>query len=81
MLLPEKHITLAQSIIGLSGMVLKFINEPKFVDDIWKEYCAVNNSRLFPAEHNYNNFLLAIYFLFTIGIVNINNDQKIYICG
>lgn len=81
MLLPEKHISLAQSILGLAGIILPFIKKPKSLDDIWSDYEKVNNTKDFPAEHDFNNFILAINYLFIIGVLEINSNNKIYICA
>jgi len=81
MLLPNKHITLAQSIFGLAGIILKFLSIPKDIDELWTDFLNINNTKDFPCEHDYNNFLLAIYYLFTVGIVDLNENNKICLCG
>jgi len=78
MILPSKHIRFSESLMGLGGMLLSFINEPKSVDEIWFKYSEINNSKKkFPAYHNFDNVILALNYLYLIGAIEINNNGKI----
>ncbi len=79
MLLPSKHITLSQSIIGLAGIIIKFLEKPKNIDELWLEYKEINNTKLFPAEHEYNTFVLAVHYLFTVGIIDLNKKGQLFV--
>ena len=46
MILPSKHIRFAESLMGLGGILLSIINEPKTIDEIWFKYSEINNSKL-----------------------------------
>lgn len=80
MLLPNKHITLAQSIIGLGSFALGALEKPKSVDALWTEFQEVNNTARFPAYHTFENMMLAIDFLFTIGVIEEDQNGKITKC-
>jgi hypothetical protein len=80
MLLPNKHITLAQSIIGLGSFALGALEKPKTVDTLWNEFQEVNNTARFPAYHTFENMMLAIDFLFTIGVIAEDQNGKIIKC-
>jgi hypothetical protein len=78
MILPSKHIRFSESLMGLGGILLSLINEPKSVDEIWFKYSEINNSkRKFPAYHNFDNVILALNYLYLIGAIEINTNGKI----
>ena len=79
MILPEKHIRLAESFLGLGGVILKFLVNPKSVDVLWVEFEKVNNSGYFPAYHSFDNFILALDYLFMIGAVELDNEGRLYL--
>jgi len=77
MILPQKHLLLAESLIGLSGVLLSLIKVPLNVFDLWTKYEKMNNSHNFPANHSYDNFLLALDLLYAIGAIEINDFGEI----
>lgn len=81
MLLPEKHINLSESILGLSGFLLKFIiNNPLNVDDIWIKFNKSIKDQEYPAYHSFDNFILALDFLFMIGAIDFDKKGRL-ICA
>lgn len=56
MLLPDKHIRLAESLIGLGSFALEALEAPKTIDTLWSEFQAVANTSKFPAYHSFENF-------------------------
>jgi len=79
MILPSKHIRFSESLLGLGGVILNFITEPLTIDEIWYKYSNINNKKNgFPAYHNFDNLVLAINYLFLIGVIEINKNGKIY---
>jgi hypothetical protein len=81
MIFPSKHVRLAESILGLSAFVLKFLQNPKNIDILWGEVKQIYNSSSFPANHSYDNFILAIDYLYLVGIINTNEKGEIFICS
>jgi len=81
MLLPDKHIRLAESIIGLSGFALESLVAPKTIDALWAEFREVNNTYEFPAYHSFENLVLAIDFLFSIGAITEDSHGKLARCA
>lgn len=80
MLLPDKHITIAESILGLSSFALERLQQPVHVDTIWAEFENVNNSKSYPAYHTFENMLLALAFLFSIGVIEKDDRGRILRC-
>ena len=79
MILPSKHLRFSESLLGLGGILLSLINDPKTVDEIWYKYSEINNTKkIFPAYHNFDNVILALNYLFVVGAISIDNNGKIY---
>lgn len=79
MILPSKHIRFSESLLGLGGVLLSFINEPISVDEIWYKFSEINNhEKKLPAYHNFDNVVLALNYLFLIGAVSLDKNGKIY---
>jgi hypothetical protein len=80
MILPSKHISLAESLLGLGGVLLEIIKQkPYSLDSLWQEYSKINNRKdVFPAYHSLDNVILAVDLLFVIGAININSEGEIY---
>jgi hypothetical protein len=80
MILPSKHISLSESLLGLGGIVLQIIiKRPCSLEYVWQEYSKINNNRqIFPAYHSFDNVVLAVDLLFIIGAININSQGEIY---
>lgn len=81
MLLPEKHVRLAESIIGLGVFVLKGLDRPRTVDDLWNEISRACHAGEFPAYHPFDNLLLTLDFFFMIGMIEEDGNGVIYRCG
>lgn len=79
MILPSKHIRLSESLLGLGGILLKFIVRKSYtVDSLWQEYSKINNTKdFFPAYHNFDNVIMSIDLLYVIGAIDINEKGEI----
>lgn len=78
MLLPAKHIKLSESIIGLSGFVLERLNKPKTVDMLWNELRVAVDRKEYPAHHPFENLLLSLDFLYSIDIIQLDDNGMVY---
>jgi hypothetical protein len=65
MILPTKHITLKNSILGAGATVLRHLDNPHTVTSLWERV------RHYPETGVYNRFVLVLDFLFTIGVLDI----------
>lgn len=80
MILPSKHISLADSLLGLGGVLLQIImKHPCSLEYIWQEYSKINN-RVdgFPVYHSFDNVVLAVNLLFIMGAIEMNNEGEVY---
>lgn len=78
MILPSKHVRFSESLFALGGVILRLIDGPTTVDEIWEQYSIINKSRkLLPAHHNFENIVLALNVLFLIGAVSLDHNGNI----
>ena len=81
MILPEKHLKLSESILGLGAFVLSQIKNPKDIDGVWTEYQKAYTARRYPAYHTFENLILAIIFLYTLGVVQMDGNGRLTKCA
>ena len=80
MILPTKHIKLAESLIGLGAVLTQLIGKtPLSVDELWFRFQKINNDRItLPAYHSFDNVVLALNCLYVMGVIEIDNKGNIY---
>lgn len=80
MLMPEKHIRITESLFGIGGIIVECLDDKSvLLDEIIlyvEEYFNKNNKE--KIYNNIDNIILAIDFLYSIGIVEIDIDGRIY---
>ena len=69
MILPTKHTHFSESLLGFGSYLLKKIVTTKTIDSLWNEYQNDFAKNLYPAKHSFDNLLLALVFLHSIGAV------------
>ena len=75
MLLPDKHIKVAESILGLGSALLGLLDRSKEVDELWSQFSSINDSELYPAHQSFDNFILALDFLYLVGAIEIREGE------
>lgn len=70
MLLPTKHISFSQSLLGLGYYLVKELDKPKTLDFLWKKYKRDVNNNYFKARHTLDELVLTLVFLHSLGVVN-----------
>jgi len=80
MLLPNKHITLAESILGLGAFVLQQLDRSRTVDQLYQAVLKARENRAFPAFHDFDSLILAITFLYTIGAIESDSNGMVKRC-
>ena len=81
MLLPEKHITLADSLLGLGAFLLEELSRPRTVDQLFHATQAARATRSLPAYHDFDSVMLALTFLYAIGAVEATPDGGVAKCA
>lgn len=73
MILPTKHINFSQSLLGLGAYILSQLNSPKTIDDLWDAYKVDCKNNVYLAKHSFDNLVMTLIFLYSIGSVAENN--------
>ena len=70
MLLPNKHVPVNRSLVGLGGEILRILmDRPRTVSSAWERVRASN------AEASFEQFALAASFLYSLGAVDLDGDN------
>jgi hypothetical protein len=75
MILPTKHTTIEQSLIGFGCYILKIIDENSTVDLLWQKYQSDFRSQIYPIKQTFDNLILTLVFLYSIGAVKEMNGE------
>ena len=80
MILPKKHIRLSESLFGLGAAIINLLSTPKDIDKLWEDFNNNIESGDFPTYHSFDNFLLALDYLFIVGLIDIDKGGELYRC-
>ena len=69
MIIPTKHTHFSESLLGFGAYLLGKIDSIKTIDSLWNEYQNDLSKNKFSAKHSFDNLLLTLVFLHSIGIV------------
>jgi len=65
MILPTKHITSENSLLGVSALVLGNLNKPRTITSLWE------NVRKVPQVGTYQRFILSLDLLYLMGVIEL----------
>lgn len=74
MILPDKHISISESLIGLGTFVLDNLTSAKNIDLLWHEFEKVRGKE-YPAYHSFDNLVLTINMLFALEMIEISSGD------
>lgn len=70
MVLPNKHLPLSRSLLGVGGEILRILSErPRSVSSAWEELRALNR------RTSFEQFTLAASLLFALGAVELEGGN------
>lgn len=69
MIMPTKHTHFSESLLGFGGYLLKKLDSKRTVDSLWNEYQNDLSRKNYAAKHNFDNFLLTLVFLHSVGAI------------
>lgn len=81
MLLPDKHIKMSESLLGLGSFLLSVLKKPMNIDALWREYAQARENETYPAHHSFENLVLALDFLYSIGAISSRDNGLIEKCA
>jgi hypothetical protein len=73
MIMPTKHTNFSQSLLGFGGYILAVLESPMTIDDLWYKYQIDYQRKVYFAKQSFDNLILTIVFLHSIGIVSEKN--------
>ena len=73
MILPTKHINFSKSLLGLGAYVLSQLQSPKTIDELWDIYTIDYKNEVYLSKHRFDNLVLVLIFLYSIGSVAESN--------
>jgi hypothetical protein len=79
-LLPDKHLKLSESVIGLAGLVLSDISKPTWFDALWMRVQEKTGTPDWPAVHGVENFVLSLCFLYSVGAIDVTQNGELVRC-
>ena len=78
MILPKKHLYLEESLFGFGAYLLKHIQMKISVDKLWKIYISEYKNNIYQIKFNFDQYIIAIDYLFAIGAIEMNEKGEIY---
>lgn len=69
MIIPTKHTNFSESLLGFGGYILTQLESPSSIDDLWTKLQADYKNEIYFAKQSFDNLLLTIVFLFSIGAI------------
>ena len=70
MLMPDKHIRLAESLLGLGAYLLDVLAEPQTVDQLWQRFKSDRQAGRYPVNQSFENMVLALDALYAVGAIS-----------
>jgi hypothetical protein len=80
-LLPDKHITLAESILGLGAFVLHQLDRPRTVDQVYHRLLTAREDQSLHAFHDFDSLIIAVTFLYSLGAVDLDAEGRVFRCA
>ena len=67
--MPTKHSNFSQSLLGFGSYLLNNLDQPRDIDELWENYKTDLNKKSYFAKHSFDNFVLTLLFLYSIGTI------------
>ena len=69
MIIPTKHTNFSESLLGFGSYILTRLESPKSIDNLWCQYQNDFKEKRYYAKQSFDNMILTIIFLYSIGAV------------
>jgi hypothetical protein len=74
-LLPHKHVKFRDSLVGLAGFILSFLDEPLTIDEIM--VLLTKNREKWPGYFSFSYTVLALDILYALKQVKLINGDRV----
>ena len=68
MILPTKHISARDSLLGIGALLLRELGAPRTLSDLW------DRTRVLPEIETFERLILGLNLLYAMGLINLEND-------
>ncbi|MGN7943098.1 ABC-three component system middle component 6 [Virgibacillus sp. 6R] len=82
MILPQKHIKLSESIFAMGAIILSLLHNHKSIgiDELWEKLMGKNRKDKIIDNYSFDKFIISLDYLFTIGVIDINENGGLIKC-
>ncbi|MCC3359371.1 ABC-three component system middle component 6 [Bacillus sp. REN16] len=82
MILPQKHIKLSESIFAMGAIILSLLDNRKSIgiDELWEKLMSKNRNDKIIDNYSFDKFIISLDYLFTIGVVDTNENGGLIKC-
>lgn len=80
MVMPDKYVTLSESFIGLSALLLEILGKKQMtVDALWNKFNKkyIRTKRLY-SEPTYQKYIYVLEFMYMAKMINYNKKGEMY---
>lgn len=74
MILPKKQLSIEESFWGFGGFLLKQLQKPMLVDELWECYKEFYSNGKYSVRFSFDQFIMALDYLYIIGAIK--KDEK-----
>lgn len=80
--LPEKHVRLNETLLGLGALVIWQLDEPTTVDDLWDRFRALKTrKKAVPERITFEDLILTIDLLFALRALELTDTGELTKCA
>lgn len=72
MILPQKHLSVNESLFGFGAFLLQKIKEPISIDLLWEFYKDAYANKQYLVKFSFDQFVMSLDFLFIIGAIKLS---------
>ena len=69
MILPKKQLSIEESFWGFGGFLLKQLQKPMLVDELWECYKDFYSNGKYSVRFSFDQFIMALDYLYIIGAI------------
>ena len=77
MILPKKQLSIEESFWGFGGFLLKQLQKPMLVDELWECYKEFYSNGKYSVRFSFDQFIMALDYLYIIGAIKNDERRKI----
>jgi len=79
-ILPSKHISFSESLLGYGSYLLSKIGKGKSVDELYQETLKDHQRGVYPSKQSFDTLILTLVFLYSIGVIE-ERDGMVELCA